>query len=96
MSDSTSTSHKWTFLSNHAHVLICLYREPELTLREVAVMVGITERATQRIVSNLVEEGYLSKKKVGRVNKYRVLLSPKLRHPLEAHRKIGDLLDLLS
>jgi DNA-binding MarR family transcriptional regulator len=86
----------WTFLSNHAHVLICLFREPDLTLREVAESVGITERSAQRIVAELVDTGYLEKSKVGRVNKYKVNLKPKLRHHLEAHKRIGDLLRLLA
>ena len=96
MQELSENTHRWTFLSNHMHVLICLYRQPNSTMREVANLVGITERATQRIVAELVDEGYLSKSKVGRSNKYRVSLSAKLRHPLEEHCKIGELLQLLS
>ncbi|MCA9580281.1 MAG: helix-turn-helix domain-containing protein [Myxococcales bacterium] len=85
----------WTFLTNHAHVLLCLAREPEGLLRDVAVEVGITERAVQRIVRDLEAEGYLHRKKEGRRNHY-VMAEPKpLRHPIEAHRTTGDLLALI-
>lgn len=85
----------WTFLTNHAHVLIVLTSEPDLALREVASRVGITERAVQRIVLDLEESGYLSHEKVGRKNRYSVATSLALRHPVEAHRRIGDLLNLI-
>lgn len=86
----------WTFLTNHAHVLIVLYTEPDLSLREVALRVGITERAVQRIVQDLEDQSYLSHEKVGRKNRYSVTTSLALRHPIEAHRKIGDLLHLIA
>ncbi|MEM6779733.1 MAG: winged helix-turn-helix domain-containing protein [Planctomycetota bacterium] len=86
----------WTFLTNHAHVLIALSAEPRLTLREVADRVGITERAVQRIVQELEAEGFLTREKVGRTNRYQVNQDVSLRHPIEAHRTIGDLLDLVS
>lgn len=88
-------SRRWTFLTNHAHVLAVLHSDPELVLREVAVRVGITERAVQRIVQDLEEEGFIRREKVGRQNRYHVHLDKPLRHPIEAHRKIGDLLDLV-
>ena len=71
---------KWTFLSNHAHVLICLARESEQSLREVAGKVGITERAVQKIVRELEDGGYLTRIREGRTNRYRLALSKKLRH----------------
>lgn len=86
----------WTFLTNHTHVLLCLYRNPELTLREVAVLVGITERMVQKIVAELVEADFLEVTKVGRRNTYQITIDKKLRHPLESHRSIGDMLDNLS
>lgn len=89
------TSHRWTFLTNHAHVLIVLYGEPHLVLREVAVRVGITERAVQRIIQDLEEGGFIQRERVGRQNRYRVLKDQPLRHPIEAHRKIGDLLKMV-
>lgn len=86
----------WTFLTNHAHVLILLYGEPGLVLREVAQKVGITERAVQRIVQDLEEEGFVRREKVGRKNQYEVVTDKALRHPIEWHRKIGDLISLIT
>ena len=86
----------WTFLTNHLHVLLCLYRDPQMTLREVAVLVGITERMVQKIVAELVEAAYLEITRVGRRNSYQILVDRKLRHPLEAHCSIGVLLEKLS
>jgi predicted transcriptional regulator len=88
--------HRWTFLSNHAHVLIALYNDPDLVLREVALKVGITERGVQRIVQDLEDEGFIRRERVGRKNHYQVITDQPLRHPLEAHRNIGDLLRLVS
>ena len=95
LSASESPKH-WTFLTNHAHVLILLHAEPGLVLREVATRVGITERAVQRIVQDLEEERFIRRKKVGRKNQYEVSTDEALRHPIESHRKIGDLLKLIS
>ena len=86
----------WTFLTNHTHVLLCLYRNPEITLREVAVLVGITERMVQKIVAELVEAEFMEVTKIGRRNTYRITVDKKLRHPLESHRSIGDMLENLS
>jgi len=91
----TAAPNRWTFLTNHAHVLIALDANPDLVLREVAVQVGITERAVQRIVQELEEEGFIRREKVGRKNHYEVLTQEHLRHPIEAHRTIGDLLKLI-
>lgn len=89
-------SNRWTFLSNHAHVLIALYANPDLVLREVAIKVGITERGVQRIVQDLEDEGFIRREKIGRKNHYQVMTDRPLRHPLEAHRNIGDLLNLVT
>ncbi|WP_425400833.1 helix-turn-helix transcriptional regulator [Aeoliella sp.] len=86
---------RWTFLTNHAHVLIQLTAEPDMVLRKVAERVGITERAVQRIVHELEEEGFLERQRIGRRNHYRVLEDQHLRHPIEAHCSIGDLLRLV-
>ncbi|MBL8819214.1 MAG: winged helix-turn-helix transcriptional regulator [Planctomyces sp.] len=91
-----SRSTGWTFLTNHTHVLLCLFRNPQITLREVAILVGITERMVQKIVAELVEASYLEVTKAGRRNSYRILVDRKLRHPLESHRSIGDMLEILS
>jgi len=87
---------RWTFLTNHAHVLIVLHSDPEMVLREVAVRVGITERAVQRIVQDLEEQGFIVREKVGRQNRYQVISDKSLRHPIEEHRQIGDLLKLIT
>ena len=86
----------WTFLTNHTHVLLCLYRQPDQRLRDVAVAVGITERMVQRIVAELVDAGYLHIQKEGRCNRYTVTSELQLRHPLEMQHTIGELLDVLS
>lgn len=92
VAESTS---RWTFLTNHAHVLAVLDADPDIVLREVAIRVGITERAVQRIVHDLEDDGFIEVEKVGRRNRYVVLPDEALRHPIEAHRKIGDLLALI-
>lgn len=92
---SESKLPHWNFFTNHAHVLICLARNAEQPLREVALSVGITERAVQRIVAELEEAGYLERERIGRQNCYVIHTEGRLRHPLEAHRSIGDLLDLV-
>jgi DNA-binding MarR family transcriptional regulator len=86
----------WTFLSNHAHVLIALSRDASLRMRDIAELVGITERAVQRIVRELVDEGYLEVTKEGRRNHYRINGMGRLRHPLEADVPVGQLLSLLQ
>ncbi len=93
---TAAPAHRWTFLTNHAHVLVVLHEHPAIVLREVALRVGITERAVQRIVADLEDGGYIAREKVGRSNRYRVLARLPLRHPIEAHRTIGDLLDLIA
>jgi predicted ArsR family transcriptional regulator len=85
----------WSFLSNHALVLITIAQEPEIRLREVAARVGITERAVQRIVADLEERGYLSRKRKGRRNHYVLHADRPLRHPAVAHRDVSLLLYLI-
>ena len=86
----------WTFLTNHSHVLLCIAEDPDVLLREVAQHVGITERATQRIVAELEEAGYVSHERVGRRNRYEVHAELPLRHPLEDHLEIGAMLRVLK
>lgn len=85
----------WDFLTNHAHVLTCVAHDPGIRLRDIAAAVGITERAAHRIVSELVEAGYLLRERQGRRNRYTVVADLPLRHPLVQERPIGDLLDVL-
>lgn len=86
----------WTFLTNHSHVLICLHRDPDMRLRDVADRVGITERAVQRIVHELEDAGVVTRQKDGRRNHYRIAKRKPLRHPLESHHNVGDLLDMIN
>lgn len=85
----------WTFMTNHAHVLFCIAQDAGLRLRDVATRVGITERAVQRIVSDLHEAGYISVHKEGRRNRYEVHEDKKLRHPVERHRTVHELMALI-
>jgi len=84
--------HTWTFLSNHSHVLICLARQPDQRLREVAQLVGITERAVQKIVADLEEGGVLTRVRAGRRNRYEIDPTAPMRHPVEGGKTVGDLL----
>jgi DNA-binding IscR family transcriptional regulator len=86
----------WTFLTNHAHVLLCVARDPGARLRDVADAVGITERAAQRIVADLVEAGYLERTREGRRNRYRLNPDQPLRHSLESDHAVGDILRVLT
>jgi DNA-binding MarR family transcriptional regulator len=85
----------WTFLTNHAHVLISLAGDPTLRIRDLAARVGITERAIQRIIADLEEAGYLTHEREGRRNLYRVRANRPLRHPVEAHQTVAALLEAL-
>ncbi|MGL6280019.1 MAG: helix-turn-helix transcriptional regulator [Gaiella sp.] len=89
-------SGRWTFLSHHAHVLLCIARDPDVRLREVATEVGITERAVQAIVNDLVEEGYVTRVRVGRRNHYEIDTSSPLRHPMQSDVDVGALLRVLE
>jgi len=91
---ATAPRH-WTFLSNHAHVLVCLALDPHARLRDVAAEVGITERAVQGIVGDLEHAGVILRERQGRRNTYRLRLDAPLRHPLEAHRSIRALLAMV-
>jgi hypothetical protein len=86
----------WTFLTNHAHVLLALSRDPHCRLRDVAALVGITERAVQTIVADLESDGYLTRIRVGRRNVYRLHPHRRFRHPAESRHRIGELLDLFT
>jgi DNA-binding IclR family transcriptional regulator len=92
---STSNDKTWRFLSNHTQVLLCIQRDPDLRYRDIAQMVGITERAAQRIVADLIESGYVESKRVGRRNHYRVNTDVAMRHPAQDGHDVGELLRLL-
>jgi DNA-binding transcriptional regulator PaaX len=86
----------WTFLTNHAHVLICIAQDPEVRLAEIARKVGIGERAAHSIVHDLVQAGYVELSKSGRHNVYEVRLDQPLRHPLDAGHQIIDVFGPLT
>ncbi|MBK6453179.1 MAG: winged helix-turn-helix transcriptional regulator [Steroidobacteraceae bacterium] len=92
---TASPARHWTFLSNHAHVLVCLAQDPDARLRDVALSVGITERAVQKIVSDLEQAGVIVRERAGRRNSYRLNLDVPLRHALESHKTVGILLSLV-
>ena len=94
MPEPNDHSRHWTFLSNHAHVLVCLGQDPSARLRDIAQQVGITERAAQRIVGQLEEAGVLKREREGRRNHYWIDLDQPLRHALESHRTVGSLLEM--
>jgi len=93
---STEDPKTWTFLTNHAQVLLCLAETPDIRLREVAERVGITERATQRILAELIEGGYVETERVGRRNRYTVDRQHAMRHSAQHGHEIGALLQALS
>lgn len=87
---------KWTFLTNHAHVLLCLSKYPDMRMRDLALEVGITERAVQRIISDLADEEYITIVRNGRCNRYLLNEEMPLKHPLEARSRIGDFLQMVD
>jgi predicted ArsR family transcriptional regulator len=86
----------WRFLSNHTQVLLYLHRDPDARFRDLAQHIGITERAAQRIVADLIESGYVESERIGRRNHYRVNANAAMRHPAQHGHEIGELLQLLS
>ena len=92
--EATDEEPAWTFLTNHAHVLICLAQEPHARMRDVADAVGITERAVQRIIADLERGGYLERNRDGRRNHYEINKDLPLRHPVERHQPVSALLTL--
>ena len=93
--DASDGETSWTFLSNHAHVLVCLARDPDTRLRDVAEQVGITERGVFKIVSDLESCGVVTRVKEGRRNHYELDPSVTLRHPMVSDRTVGMLLETL-
>ena len=96
MAETTDATAGWTFLTNHAHVLVCVAEEPDARGRDIATRVGITERAAQAIVADLVADGYVTRTREGRRNRYEIHPDAPLRHPLEAHHTVGELLVTLG
>lgn len=92
------TSHpaKWSFLTNHARVLICIADDPGVRLREIGAATGITERAAHRIVGELVDAGHVTRRRVGRRNQYTVQTDLPVPDALARNRPVGDLLSVLA
>jgi DNA-binding Lrp family transcriptional regulator len=88
----TEMLSEWTFLSNYAHVLLCLAENPRARLRDIADRVGITERTTMRLITRLDKAGILKRVKNGRCNEYLIDTDEHLRHPIESHCTVGQLL----
>lgn len=86
----------WTFLTNHGHALVCIAEDADIRLRDLAERIGITERAAQSIVSDLVAAGYVRREREGRRNTYSVNRRKRMRHSIESHQAVGPLLDILS
>ncbi len=86
----------WSFLTNHARVLICIAHDPGMRLREIADTVGITERAAHRIVGELADAGYVTRRRVGRRNQYTIRAELPVPDALAFNRRVGDLLAILT
>ena len=86
----------WTFLTNHARVLLCIAHDPGVRLRDIAASLGITERSTYGIVTDLAEAGYVLKQKTGRRNRYQIQAHLPLPEPSSQERTVGDVLALLA
>lgn len=91
-----SRRKSWHFLSNHTQVLLCIARDPDTRLRDIAQTVGITERAAGRIVTDLIESGYIESERNGRRSRYTINRQITMRHPAQTNHEIGGLLDLLA
>jgi DNA-binding IclR family transcriptional regulator len=92
---SPESNNTWHFLTSHTQVLLCIHSDTKARLRDIASTVGITERAAQRIVKDLVEAGYVSRKRAGRRNRYRVNAHLPMRHPAQIDHQVAELLDVL-
>ena len=92
MAETEKSASSWTFLTNYSHVLVCLLKDPNLTIREMAFKIGITERMVSLLVSDLEKGGIITRERIGRRNSYKINLDAQLRHPLEQGHTVGDLL----
>jgi len=90
------TTPKWTFLTNHGQLLLCIAKEPSLTVREIGERIGITERAAHRIVAELETSGYLSRERNGRRNHYTIKPHLPLPDPVAREQQVGDLLAVFA
>ena len=95
MPENQNKKKQWTFLTNHSHVLLCLVNNPSIKMKEIAKKVDITERAVQNIISDLRKEGYINRERKGRRNKYQINENMNLKHPIEEHKTLADLIKLI-
>ena len=96
MSSEQTPTLGWTFVTNHTQLLLCIARDPDIRLRDIAARIGITERAAQRILADLVDAGYVKRQRQGRRNRYAVNPDLRMRHPAQEGHDIGEILDLLN
>lgn len=89
-------AERWTFLTNHGHVLVCIARDPTVRLRDIATLLGVTERTAQALVNDLVDTGYLDRTRIGNRSRYAVRHDRPFRHPVERDHAVGELLDVLA
>jgi len=94
--ETIASNQKWTFLSHHAHILICINRDPTVRVRDMAINVGITERAIMGIIEDMVTDGIMVRVKEGRRNKYKINKGIYMRHKLKNNKTVGDLLKLFG
>lgn len=90
------TKPGWTFLTNHGHVLVCIANDPGIRGRDIAARVGVTERAAQTMIADLVADGYVIRTRIGRRNHYEINADRPLRHPVEQPHSVGELLRLVA
>ncbi|MEV7780156.1 helix-turn-helix domain-containing protein [Kitasatospora sp. NPDC088351] len=95
MEEQQAVGRQWTFLTNHARVLVQIARDPGIRVRDIAARCLLTERAVQRIIADLEAAGYLSHHRVGRANIYRVIDGKQLRHPADSGPTLAELLAVL-
>jgi len=93
---SDKNAPRWSFLTNHASVLLCIANDPSIRLREIGDTIGITERAAHRIVGELADAGYITRQRNGRRNHYEIQTQLRLPDPLARGKKVGDLLTILA
>ncbi|MEZ5217797.1 MAG: winged helix-turn-helix domain-containing protein [Ilumatobacteraceae bacterium] len=93
---TTPSGRSWTFLTNHAHILLAIASSPEARVRDLAELVGVTERTAMQIIDDLEADGYVTRERVGRRNRYQIDRSHRLRHPLEKHHEIDALLQAVT
>jgi hypothetical protein len=93
---AANTVPGWTFLTNHAQVLVCIARDPGIRLRDIGERVGITERAAHRIVVELADAGYITRERTGRRNRYTINAHFSLPDPVANEQNVGELLAILT